>query len=144
MTSVGGSAGRSERAGRIPDFFLVGPEGGVGVDGALVLAKLLRVNQRDQLGAEDLEVDPLVGRKLVGVQRVDLKDDIMPVLEVSLLLGSSYDREFGQDAVGVVLILCSPLRFAPGVFRVVDGLQTKVFCRGLCGDGGFRGLLRAR
>ena len=83
--------------GFLADAFFVGPEGGVGVDGALVLAELLRVNQRDELGAEDLVVDALVGREERGVQGVDLEDDGVPVLEVGLLLGGVDEGELGEE-----------------------------------------------
>jgi hypothetical protein len=107
--------------GLAADVFFVGPEGGVGVDGALVFADFLLIDERDELGAEDLEVDALVGREKSGVESVDLVEDSLPMREVGLLLDGVDERKQGGNAVGVVWVFGAALGFAPGVFCVVDG-----------------------
>ena len=66
-------------------------------DGALVLTKLLLVDQHDDLRAKDLVVDALVGRELRGVQRVDLAQHALPVLEIGLLRGGIDAGQLGDD-----------------------------------------------
>jgi hypothetical protein len=87
----------------------------------------LLVDEGDDLRAEDLVVDALVGREAGGVQGVNLVEDGLPVLEVGLLLGGVDEGELGGNAVGMVWILRAALGFAPGVFGVVDGAQAEVF-----------------
>ena len=58
----------------------VGPEGGVGVGGLFVLAELLGVDEDDDLGAVDLEVEVLGGgRGRRGGGVVELVDDLLVV-----------------------------------------------------------------
>ena len=65
------------------------------------------------------------------MQGVNLVEDGLPVLEVGLLFGGIDEGEFGGNAVGVVWVPGAALRFAPGVFGVVDRTQAEVFGGGL-------------
>ena len=102
-----------------------------------------------QRGAEDLSVDPLLGRKLRGGDLVQLGELVRPIGETPLLAGRIDMRQMVADAGAFILRVLAQFRLPPGPFGVVERLQPRVGgllrmggdgCRRECDgdDGGWR------
>jgi hypothetical protein len=109
-------------------LFFIGPEGGVGVQRLLVLAKRLLVDQHHDLRAEDLKIQPLVRRERGRVLRVQLLQYALPVDELRLLRRGIDAGQLSKNPVGIVWIAGAALRLSPGIFRGVDRLELAIFC----------------
>lgn len=116
----------------------VGPEGGVGVGGLFVLAEFEGVDEDDDLGAVDLEVEVLGLREGGRVDCVvELVDDLLVVGEAGGLgsgVNSGKERLYLGAGFGVVAV--AAVGFAPGFVGGVDGFEGGVGGRWGLRDGG--------
>ncbi len=115
------------------DLFFIGPEGGVGVRRTLVLAERLVVDEADELRAEDLVVDALGLRQRGGLQRVDLSQHALPVLEFGLLGRGVDARQLRKNLLRAIFVWSAALCLAPRIFSGVEGPEAAVLCRRMLG-----------
>ncbi len=103
----------------------VGPEGGVGGQGLLVVLVALAVDVDLDLGLVDLVIDLLGGRQLGFADGVELLHHLGPVGQARLLGGEVDLGQVGGD-LALVLVAFAALGLTPGPFGGVDALELGV------------------